>query len=43
MTLKEWIESMKEEWAFYKRHPEMFIPWALMLWALITAISEEIK
>lgn len=34
MNLKE---HLKEEWAFYKRHPELLLLWALWLYAVYYA------
>jgi hypothetical protein len=41
VTFKEWKDQMKEhlaeEWAFHKRHPEMFIPLAILAYGLYDA------
>lgn len=35
MSLKEYKEHMKDEWEFHKRHPEMFLVWAVYILAVI--------
>ncbi len=31
MSWKEYKEQMKEEWDFYRRNPEMFLVWFVIL------------
>ena len=40
MILKEYCGYMKEEWEFHKRHPEMFIVWAVHIYSIYIAVKE---
>ena len=41
MSFKEWLEEMKEEWQFQKRHPQMFILfWITIAWAIYLLLKE---
>jgi len=40
MSFKEWCGYMKDEWEFHKRHPEMFIVWAICIYSIYTLAKE---
>lgn len=40
MTLKEYLSYLKEDWDFHKRNPELFVVWAVYLYALYLAFTE---
>ena len=40
MSFKEWCGYMKDEWAFYKRHPEMFLPWTALAYAFYIILKK---
>lgn len=37
VSLKEYKDHLREEWALYKRHPIMFMPWVILLYAVCDA------
>ena len=39
MKLSEYLEHLKDEWEFHKRHPELFILWALVLYSWYLAFT----
>ena len=43
MSWKEYKELMVDEWRFHKRHPEMFLIWIMIAWALVLAIRDICK
>ena len=40
MNFKEWLVYMKEEWEFHKRHPELFVLWLTIAYALYVSLNE---
>jgi hypothetical protein len=40
MSFREWLDAMRDEWEFHKRHPELFIIWAGVAWVTYTLAKE---